>query len=938
MKKKKKKKKNEKNLKKIFLKKKKKKPDFEKSKIKNIFNVYTNKNLFNKKNFFLDKKKIFTRKNSLKKYKHQRVKSNIENDLLKSRNIFVNLNIDLTNKVYNENGISLRNCKIENNFVKKKIEKNFFLNFSGKKKDLYKNENLKEKKNNFFNKDKILINQKMKFGEDLSFEKNNHKKNVYLKKKKHYNLKNKIFDILNPNLDIIYKNEENEISEKDSKFNSRKQSKFNSRKDSIKNLKQIYEKKISNLNSEKNLQNNFELQNSKDKNEINIIKKRINNKKIIENQKNLKNIMKLDSKNMTKRIKISTKKITNLSNGNLIEKKNNISKKRISRKNSKKTENSPKHENPEIRPKKRKRKLNHKKNLSMPQNAISNFVKNLKLPIQFENKGNISMTPQISKPSSPSFKKQNIKKKKKIFKISEKEIDIDENSDNSFNSLNSLNSIKSKKSLESLKSEKSNNTRKTSRSKKNSKSPKIKKRNKININTKSEKIPKNPKKTGKTQKLEKNKKNIKNFKNSKSSSSKAPKDIHLKKLELQTKLKHSKSKKKIPKTSLEYYNITKILGEGAYARVYLGTSVLCGKKVAIKCYERSKITSKSTKTRILQEIDLLRNIDFENIIKLYEIFENKKYIFIVLEYVDNGDLLLHLKKFGVFEENEFLFVFKQIVKGLFFLHQNCILHRDIKLDNVLLNKEEIVKICDFGISRRIRGKKRVFEHIGTPAYLAPEIVNGEGYGYISLKEFEIWENFAKNTKMPNDNFEIGGKVGNTKKTEKTQNYRKSVNLINPKYFKREENTTNLEKIQFSKNPTNYHYKKFGVDIWALGVMSYIALTGQVPFKGNSSSELNHNILNKKVDFKNLNVKISENLKIVILRMLEKNPVKRISLKEISQILGFDLNFKKDLRFTVDIDFKVIDMINDYGFDRMEILKSIKMGKFNHVSALYKLLK
>ena len=89
----------------------------------------------------------------------------------------------------------------------------------------------------------------------------------------------------------------------------------------------------------------------------------------------------------------------------------------------------------------------------------------------------------------------------------------------------------------------------------------------------------------------------------------------------------------------------------------------------------------------------------------------------------------HIKNNGRFVEKDYEKILKQIVQGLYYLHNvHRILHRDIKLDNILLTDDFQVKICDFGISKKIMNEnKYLFEHIGTPAYIAPEIIKGTGY-------------------------------------------------------------------------------------------------------------------------------------------------------------------------------------------------------------------
>lgn len=310
---------------------------------------------------------------------------------------------------------------------------------------------------------------------------------------------------------------------------------------------------------------------------------------------------------------------------------------------------------------------------------------------------------------------------------------------------------------------------------------------------------------------------------------------------------------KIKPTNLDFYRVIKPLGEGSYGKVYLGLSVLCELPVAIKCYDRAKIKSDSTCKRILQEIEILKFLNHPNIIKFFEIFENDKYIFMVLEYADKDDMFKFLKKNGKFKEHDFIPILAQILNGLHYLHSQHILHRDIKLDNILFNSEGQVKICDFGVSRRMNHKGLIHEHIGTPAYLAPEIVSGNGYS------------------------------------------------------------------------------GFKADIWSLGVLSYIALFGNVPFKGDIIEDLNNNILNTDPVFpKNHNV--SEQMVFVISRMLEKNPKKRLSLLQIAEQLDITLvDYDQSTMRSVSSD-RLADL-KSFGFGESQILTSLRSCEVNHITAL-----
>lgn len=188
-------------------------------------------------------------------------------------------------------------------------------------------------------------------------------------------------------------------------------------------------------------------------------------------------------------------------------------------------------------------------------------------------------------------------------------------------------------------------------------------------------------------------------------------------------------------TTNEFYKIAEQIGEGSYGKVYKAFSILCGKPVAIKCLDKEAMNKMQSNDRVFQEIQILRSIDNHGVIKLYEIFEDDNYFYMVTEYAEKGDLLSHLKVHKRFNEDEFVPLFRQIVQTLFYLHSKRILHRDIKLDNILINEKKKTKICDFGISLKLKENEIVYEHIGTPAYLAPEIVLGEGYSEFNV---DIW--------------------------------------------------------------------------------------------------------------------------------------------------------------------------------------------------------
>ena len=110
---------------------------------------------------------------------------------------------------------------------------------------------------------------------------------------------------------------------------------------------------------------------------------------------------------------------------------------------------------------------------------------------------------------------------------------------------------------------------------------------------------------------------------------------------------------------------------------------------------------------------------------MYEIFESVGHLYIVMEYASNGDLLEYVKGKGKLETSEARKMFRQIVYGLAHIHSRGVIHRDIKLDNIFLDDDLNPKIGDFGVSKVITKDELMVEQCGTPAYLAPEIIQNE---------------------------------------------------------------------------------------------------------------------------------------------------------------------------------------------------------------------
>ncbi|CDW72434.1 protein kinase domain containing protein [Stylonychia lemnae] len=204
----------------------------------------------------------------------------------------------------------------------------------------------------------------------------------------------------------------------------------------------------------------------------------------------------------------------------------------------------------------------------------------------------------------------------------------------------------------------------------------------------------------------------------------------------QIKLSFNKLKEPI-KTSSDFYRIGKMLGKGAFGRVNLAIHKLCNHLVAVKSINKQFLSEdENSKKKMMQEVLILQKTRHDNLVRLYDSFETNKHIVFVMELCAGGDLLNYVRKRRKLKENIAKYVFKQVVDGLHYCHSKGIVHRDMKLDNLLFDEQGVVKICDFGVSKLLSSSQEIMtEQCGTPAYIAPEILKDKGYKGFGV---DIW--------------------------------------------------------------------------------------------------------------------------------------------------------------------------------------------------------
>ena len=189
-----------------------------------------------------------------------------------------------------------------------------------------------------------------------------------------------------------------------------------------------------------------------------------------------------------------------------------------------------------------------------------------------------------------------------------------------------------------------------------------------------------------------------------------------------------KNTQKPPTTDISFYRVGKMLGRGAFGKVNLAMHKLVRKLVALKSLTKELMTDEAHKAKLMKEVNLLLKMRHNHVVKIYETIETPKHIIIVMELCAGGDLLNYVRKRRKLKEPFAQKIFKQIIDGLHYTHGKLIAHRDIKLDNILLDGKGNVKIADFGVSRQISEGQTMREQCGTPAYIAPEIIRNKGYG------------------------------------------------------------------------------------------------------------------------------------------------------------------------------------------------------------------
>lgn len=256
-----------------------------------------------------------------------------------------------------------------------------------------------------------------------------------------------------------------------------------------------------------------------------------------------------------------------------------------------------------------------------------------------------------------------------------------------------------------------------------------------------------------------------------------------------------------PKADIDdYFDVTsEVLGQGYFAVVKVGIDKKTKERVAVKLVNKSLVEKEET---LENEIEILGSIDHPSVVSMKGMFDTEDILYIVMELMEGGELYEEIVRRKLFSEDDATKIVRQLVGALSFIHERGIVHRDLKLENLLLKKkgELDIKLADFGLAKLYSGQA-LQTACGTPFYVAPDVLTGAGYG--------------------------------------------------PE-----------------------------VDMWSVGVLTYVLLSGRLPFAADNDSELFKLIIAGKLVWKSPQFdKISVAAKDFISKLINTDPDSRMSAKK-----------------------------------------------------------
>uniref|UniRef100_A0A0D9XNC1 non-specific serine/threonine protein kinase n=1 Tax=Leersia perrieri TaxID=77586 RepID=A0A0D9XNC1_9ORYZ len=184
------------------------------------------------------------------------------------------------------------------------------------------------------------------------------------------------------------------------------------------------------------------------------------------------------------------------------------------------------------------------------------------------------------------------------------------------------------------------------------------------------------------------------------------------------------------KILMERYELGRLLGKGTFGKVHYARNLESNQSVAIKMMDKQQALKVGLSEQIRREITTMRLVAHKNIVQLHEVMATRNKIYFVMEYVKGGELFEKVEKRGKLTEGVAHKYFQQLISAVDYCHSRGVYHRDLKLENLLLDENENLKVSDFGLSALSESRRQdglLHTTCGTPAYVAPEVISKIGY-------------------------------------------------------------------------------------------------------------------------------------------------------------------------------------------------------------------
>lgn len=188
-------------------------------------------------------------------------------------------------------------------------------------------------------------------------------------------------------------------------------------------------------------------------------------------------------------------------------------------------------------------------------------------------------------------------------------------------------------------------------------------------------------------------------------------------------------------SEVEDFDIGQLIGQGGFSKVYRAYDRRNDREVAVKIVSKPQLEDPDLRARLVNEIKIHSTISHPNIATFITWCEDDQFVYMVLELCHSGNLYKHLKTHGPVSEAQAIEIVRQILNALDYLHQRGIVHRDLKLSNILIDHIDSdhrckIKICDLGFAvRMVHPDDEHYTLCGTPNYIAPEVASQQSHGF-----------------------------------------------------------------------------------------------------------------------------------------------------------------------------------------------------------------